>query len=117
MKARISPTTAAMALTPMQKEIVRQYLESELEKQRKVWMRRMLLATCLALNDIFHFGDKRLNFALQGIEDITTDYSSRAYTPAEARKGGADVDSDAMADLMQAELSSREKIHMVITGG
>jgi hypothetical protein len=113
MKARMSATTAEMNLSEVQRETVRQFLNSELEKYRKAWSRRMLLAVCLALNDLYNFGDKRLGFVLKALEDILSDYAEQAYTPKEARQGAIEI--DAMADLMQKELSSRKKIHIVIT--
>jgi len=115
MKARLSPITAEMSLSKTQKEIVRQFVNAEYDNKRVIWTRRQLLAMCLALNDIYGFGDKRLGFILQGIEDITTDYAGRAYTTSEARNTDVTIDNDKMADLMQEELLSRKGIHIVIT--
>ena len=60
MKARLSPTTAKDALTPYQREAARQLTADLFKRRERVFTRRMLLALCLALNDLYSFGDKRL---------------------------------------------------------
>lgn len=106
MKARFSGTTARAALNSAQREACDRYIRTEFAKRQDVYVRRILLAMCLALNDIAGFGQKRLMYILKGIEDITQDYAERAYTASEGR-GDTALTDDRMADLMQKELLSR----------
>jgi len=80
--------------------------ESQKRKLCNKWTRYVLLAVCLALNDLYQFGDTRLGFLIKAVEDILDDYNERSEL------NGVDA-----ADLMQEELSSRRKIHASITGG
>lgn len=115
MKARVSPTTAKDMLSGAQKKAVAVYVDELWSRKRSGIIRRFLLAACLALNDLYEFGDKRLMHTLNGIADILDDYASRSFTPSEARAGSIeDGDFDPMADAMQKELSSRPKIHIEI---
>lgn len=115
MKARLSRASAASAMTAAQRAAVDAYLEMEWKNKQRVIMRRLRLAVCLALNDLYHFGDKRLVNILQAIDDITADYAEQAYTVSEARNGALhNGDHDEMAELMQAELLDRRKIHLVV---
>ena len=77
MKARMSAATARQNLPAGTQEAVRAMVDAEFEERQKIYANRILLATCLALNDIAGFGDKRLPYILKGIEDITTDYANR----------------------------------------
>ena len=113
MKARFSGKTAKNALSAAQREACDRYIQAEFAKRQDIFVRRMLLAMCLALSDIGHFGTKRLMYILKGIEDISTDYASRAYTSAEGRKDTALIE-DRMADLMQEELLSRPRAKVMI---
>ncbi len=112
MKARLSAVTA---LNAAQKQAVAICVEQMWERKKKVIMRRCNLAMCLALNDLYGFGDKRLMHVLTGIEDILAAYASDSFTPTEGRKGSLENgDADPMAEAMQAELLSRRKIHVEI---
>lgn len=116
MKARVSPTTAKMLLTDVQREAIRVQIERDYAIRQRVWVRRYLLATCLALNDLYQFGDKRLKFTLNALSDIIEDYSERAFDSRnEARHSDIDDPSeDPMSRLMEEELASRERIHIQI---
>lgn len=114
MKARFSGKTAGAALNAAQREACDVYIRSEWKRHKETYTRRILLAVALALNDIAHFGDKRIMYILKAIEDITQDYSERAYTAQEAHTDIA-LQEDKMADLMQEELLSRKGIHVKIT--
>lgn len=107
MKARFSMQTALDSMPPHLKSACDIYIQAEFKRHRAVWLRRVLLAVCLVCNDLWHFGDKRLNWLLKGIEDVLTAYSQDAYTSAEGRGSDALSGTDRMADMMQAELASR----------
>lgn len=110
MKARMSHVTARKNLPAGTQEAVRAMVDAEFAERQKIYTNRILLAVCLALNDIAGFGDKRLMYILQGIEDITSDYAERAgknYRPETA-------DEDKVAQMMQEELLSRRNMHVVI---
>ncbi len=115
MKARLSTSSALSTLNPMQKEAVHIYVERLWQAKQKIICDRFLLAMCLALNDIYGFGNKRLGFVMRGVEDILKDYSEQSFTASEGRNGSIDNgEYDPMAARMQAELSSRRKIHIEI---
>ena len=110
MKARMSPVTARKNLPAGTQEAVRAMVDAEFAERQKIYANRILLATCLALNDIAGFGGKRLLCVLQGIEGITSDYAERAgknYRPETAEE-------DKVAQMMQDELLSRRSMHVVI---
>ena len=110
MKARMSPAAARKNLPAWANEAIRTAVKAEFAERQKIYTNRILLATCLALNDIAGFGDKRLMYVLQGIEDITTDYAERAgkdYYPYSAEE-------DQVSRMMQEELLSRRNMHVVI---
>lgn len=110
MKARMSPVTARKNLPSWTQEAVRAMVDAEFAERQKIYANRILLATCLVLNDIAGYGDKRLLYVLQGIEDVTTDYAERAgknYRPETAEE-------DKVAQMMQDELLSRRNMHVVI---
>lgn len=91
-------------------QAVRAMVDAEFAERQKIYANRILLAVCLALNDIAGFGDKRLMYILQGIEDITSDYAERAgknYRPETAEE-------DKVAQMMQDELLGRGRTHIVI---
>lgn len=116
MKARLSAVTAQNALNAAQKQAVAICVEQMWERKKKVIMRRYNLAMCLALNDLYGFGDKRLMHTLNGITDILAAYASDSFTPTEGRNGSIESgDFDPMAEAMQAELLSRRKIHIEIS--
>ncbi|MBQ8552534.1 MAG: hypothetical protein IJ428_06965, partial [Clostridia bacterium] len=75
MKAKLSRTAASAALTTAQKVAVDVYLDVQWKAKQALVMRRLRLAVCLALNDLYRFGDKRLMNILQAIDDITADYA------------------------------------------
>lgn len=114
MKSRMSYVTAQMNLTEAQIRAQDLRAEETLRKRQRVFLRRYFLATCLALNDLYSFGDKRLNYTLNAIGDIIEDYADKSFTPKEARGTLEDPDKDPMADAMQAELDSRRKIHFKV---
>lgn len=110
MKARMSPATARQNLPSWANEAVHTMVNAKFAERQKIYANRILLATCLALNDIAGFGDKRLLYVLKGIEDITTDYAERAgkdYYPRSAEE-------DQVSRMMQEELLSRRNLHVVI---
>lgn len=110
MKAKMSPVTARKNLPSWATEAVHAMVNAEFAERQKVYVNRILLATCLALNDIAGFGDKRLLYVLKGIEDITTDYAERAgkdYYPCSAEE-------DKVSQMMQEELLSRRRLHVII---
>ena len=92
------------------KAAVRAYVDYEFKQRQKIYTRRILLAMCIALNDISGFGDKRLMYILKGVEDITTDYGNRVDKDYRA----VDAETDEVANLMQEELLSRGSIHIRI---
>lgn len=95
----------------MQKKAVRIYVDQLWKRKQAVISHRFLLAMCLAANDIFHLGDKRLKWLCDGVEDILAAYAEDSFTPSEARNGSIDEgDYDEMAVRMQRELSSRRGI-------
>ena len=51
---------ANRTITAGAREMARAYVDEEFKNRQKIYTRRMLLATCIVLNDIFHFGNKRL---------------------------------------------------------
>ena len=115
MKAKLSRTAASAVLTTAQKAAVDVYLDAQWKAKQALVMRRLRLAVCLALNDLYRFGDKRLMNILQAIDDIPADYAEQAFTASQARNGAMNSgDHDEMAELMQAELLSRRKIHVKI---
>lgn len=114
MKARLSATTARQLLTPAQREACTKVVDDMWRERRAIILKRYLLATCLALNDLYSFGDKRLMYTLNAIGDIIEDYSGRSYTPKEAQGVAAVSEADRMSAAMQAELDSRRKIHIQI---
>ena len=110
MKARIHAPAAERTLPEAAKAAVREYVDYEFKQRQKIYARRMLLAMCIALNDIAGFGDKRLMYILKGVEDITTDYGNRVDKGYRA----VDAETDEVANLMQEELLSRGSIHIRI---
>lgn len=59
MKARMSAATARQNLPAGTQEAVRAMVDAEFAERQKIYANRILLAVCLALNDIAGFGDKR----------------------------------------------------------
>lgn len=115
MKARLSPTTSKTALQPIQLEAARQLTAELFKRRERVFTRRVLLALCLALNDLYGFGDKRLAFTLNGMSDIIEDYATRCFTPSEARNSNLeDPMQDPMCIAMEEELASRKQLHIRI---
>lgn len=111
MKARLSQKSALGTLNPMQKEAVHIYVEQLWRQKQEIIAHRFMLAMCLAANDIFHLGDKRLKWLCDGVEDILNAYAEDSFTPSEARNGSIDNGGyDEMAVRMQRELSSRRGI-------
>ena len=92
------------------KAAVTEHVDHEFQQRQKMYARRMLLAMCIALNDVSGFGDKRLMYILKGVEDITTDYGNRVDKGYRA----VDAETDEVASLMQEELLSRGSIHIRI---
>ena len=115
MKARFSKQTAINALPPMVRKACDEYIEAAWKARQKIIIRRWSLATCLALNDILHLGDKRLIWVLRGIGDILASYAEENFTSSESRNGSIrNGQRDPAAATMQAELLSRRKIHLYI---
>ena len=110
MKARMPAATARQNLPARTQEAVRTLVDAEFAERQKIYSRRVLLAMCLALNDIAKFGDKRLMYVLKGIEDIVTDYAERVGKDYRA----STAEEDKIAQMMQDELLSRRKIHIVL---
>lgn len=110
MKAKIHAPAAERMMPAVAKEVAKAYVDEQFKQRQKIYTRRMLLAMCIALNDICHLGDKRLMWVLKGIEDITTDYAGRVDKGYRAEND----QSDRVSELMQEELLSRRGIHIVI---
>lgn len=110
MKARMSRETASRNLPEPTRQAVRTLVDAEFAERQKIYSRRVLLAMCLALNDIAKFGDKRLMYVLKGIEDIVTDYAERVGKDYRA----STAEEDKIAQMMQDKLLSRRKIHIVL---
>lgn len=117
MKARLSRSSALGALNPMQKKAVEAYLEIRWREKQEIICNRFKLAVCLVLADLYGFGNKRLKYVLQGLEDTFNAYASDSFSPQEARNGSIDNgEYDEMAARMQAELSSRRGMKIRIVG-
>lgn len=101
---------AKRCLDERQTELVKAFVDEEFKKRKAIYTRRILLAVCIACNDLFKFGDKRLLWVLKAIEDILTDYTGRV--PKDYRAD--DEYTDEVAKLMQDELLSRSKVHVCI---
>lgn len=92
------------------KDMVKAYVDEEFKNRQKIYTRRMLLATCIVLNDIFHFGNKRLMWVLKGIEDVMCDYAARIPKDYRAES----PDEDELSRIMQEELNSRKGLSVEI---
>ena len=110
MKARMSPVTARKNLPAGTQEAVRAMVDAEFAERQKIYTRRILLATCIVLNDIFHFGNKRLMWVLKGIEDVMCDYASRVPKDYRAES----PEDDELSRLLQEELNSRKGLSINI---
>ena len=112
---KVNLTHAANRTLPgAAKDMAKAYVDEEFKARQKIYSRRILLATCIVLNDLFHFGDKRLMWVLKGIEDVVSDYAERVL-----REKGKDYrtqspEEDEISRLMQEELLSRDKIHLEV---
>lgn len=91
-------------------EMARAYIDEEFKNRQRVYTRRMLLATCIVLNDIFHFGNKRLMWVLKGIEDVMCDYAARIPRDYRAES----PEDDELSRIMQEELNSRKGLSVEI---
>lgn len=115
MKARLSPVTGKSIIDQYQQKAIDMRVAELFNKRCRVFVKRYMLATCLALNDLYGFGNKRLSYVLRGLGDIVDDYARQSFTANEARNGVLEDDeSDPMAIAMQNELSSRKNIHICI---
>lgn len=113
MKARLSPTTARDALTPAQQAACKKVVDDLWMRKKQTITRRFFAAMCLALNDLYGFGDKRLRLTVHGTAEIIEYYAGLAFTPKEGREGSInDGDYDACYKAMIAELNSRPKLHI-----
>lgn len=92
------------------KDMVKAYVDEEFAKRQKIYTRRILLAACIALNDIFRFGNKRLMWVLKGIEDVMCDYASRIPRDYRAES----PEEDELSRIMQEELNSRKGLSVEI---
>ena len=109
MKAKLKHS-ADRTLPPGTKDMIRAYVDEEFSKRQKIYTRRILLATCIVLNDIFHFGNKRLMWVLKGIEDVMCDYASRVPKDYRAES----PEDDELSRLLQDELNSRKGLSINI---
>ena len=109
MKAKLKHA-AERTMPPGTKDMIRAYVDEEFSKRQKIYTRRILLAVCIVLNDIFHFGNKRLMWVLKGIEDVICDYASRIPKNYRAENPG----DDELARLLQEELDSRKRLNIKI---
>lgn len=91
-------------------EMARAYIDEEFKNRQKVYTRRILLALCIVLNDIFHFGNKRLMWVLKGIEDVMCDYAARI--PKDYR--AENPEEDELSRIMQEELNGRKGLSVEI---
>nr|DAF94497.1 MAG TPA: hypothetical protein [Siphoviridae sp. ctTDf8] len=92
------------------KDMVKAYVDEEFAKRQKIYTRRILLALCIVLNDLFHFGNKRLMWVLKGIEDVMCDYASRIPKDYRAES----PEDDELSRIMQEELNSRKGLSVEI---
>ena len=92
------------------REMARAYVDEEFKNRQKIYTRRILLATCIVLNDIFRFGNKRLMWVLKGIEDVMCDYVSRVPKDYRAES----PEDDELSRLLQEELNSRKGLSINI---
>lgn len=109
MKARLKHA-ADRTMPPGTKDMIRAYVDEEFSKRQKIYTRRILLAVCIVLNDIFHFGNKRLMWVLKGIEDVMCDYASRVPKDYRAES----PEDDELSRLLQEELNSRKGLSITI---
>lgn len=91
-------------------EMARAYIDEEFKVRQKVYTRRILLALCIVLNDLFHFGNKRLMWVLKGIEDVMCDYAARIPKDYRAES----PEEDELSRIMQEELNSRKGLSVEI---
>lgn len=109
MKAKLKHA-ADRTMPPGTKDMIRAYVDEEFSKRQKIYTRRILLAVCIVLNDIFHFGNKRLMWVLKGIEDVMCDYVSRIPKDYRAES----PEDDELTRLLQEELDSRKGLNIKI---
>ena len=110
MKARMSAATARQNLPAGTREAVRAMVDAEFAERQKIYANRILLAVCLALNDLYSFGDKRLMYVLKGVEDIVSDDAERVGKNDRPET----AEEDKVAQMMQDELLGRGRTHIVI---
>lgn len=67
MRARLKPSAIT---TKTQKKAINQVLQSELERQQKLVMRRFFKIMCVSLNDDFGFGKERLMRLINRISEV-----------------------------------------------
>ena len=101
---------ASRTITAGAQKMARAYIEEEFKNRQRVYTRRMLLALCIVLNDIFHFGNKRLMWVLKGIEDVMCDYAARIPKDYRAES----PEDDELSRIMQEELNSRKGLSVEI---
>lgn len=115
MKARLSSVTGKSVISYYQREAIDKRVAELFNKRCHVFVERYMSAMCLALNDLYGFGDKRLGYVMRGLGDIIDDYARRSFTSNEARNGLLeDGETDPMAQAMQEELLSRHGLHINI---
>lgn len=108
MKARMSYKTALMNLPPHLREACDAYLAEVWARRKKIIVRRYIYSMCLALNDLYHFGNKRLKYVVTAIEDITAAYAEDSYAPKDTRNDAAlKSGEDRMAQLLEDEIIAR----------
>ena len=115
MKARMSSVTGKSIISDYQKAAIDKLVTELFNKRCHVFVERYLSAMCLALNDLYGFGDKQLGSIMRGLGDIIDDYARRSFPSNEARNGLLeDGEADPMAEAMQEELLSRQGLHINI---
>lgn len=71
MKARIPGKNQ---LSKRQKKAIEEYANEHFEKEQFDYMRKLLKIMCVALNELYGFGGKRLAPLIQKISDVCEEY-------------------------------------------
>lgn len=73
MRARLKPSAI---ISKVQKKAVNQVLQSELERQQKLVMRRFFKIMCVSLNKDFGFGKERLMRLINRISEVSAEHEN-----------------------------------------
>lgn len=61
-------------LSNQQKQVITEYANEQIEKEQFCYMRKLLKIMCVALNELYGFGGKRLAPLIQKISDVCEEY-------------------------------------------